>query len=728
MGLEIVAGQIDEYVAHVRCRDDDAIDRANALENSTVPWPGADRVKRHGDPQRGPLHEKCGCRIPYQEGLVTNATVVSAADHRYARSLWQLLKSAERYGTSSEQAFVVIDLGLTDADRVGLQSRFPWCAIRTFPFDRYPAHVRQLSSCAWKPIVLNELMASGSGPILWLDAATIIRGSLAPVFERTVQYGSMTLLGQSPLARWCHPRTLALMHVPDEDRQKRCRAAGVVGLDPSRPEARDLVAQWRDAALTPECIAPPGANRSNHRYDQALLTILLYRFERECGLVLTDDEIDVSSCDPVPWVSTRNIVAPWAPTWLDSPIRAWFAVYKAIDRTVLRARRGHVVKQLVFGTEDVVQRLLRAAFDRRARRRARAFLKGKTSVQGRGCSCTPGLPVHLVHSEGLREGCDVVIDYGANVEHRDRPQIPVDMLAEIAPQIAAGDTVHVKTDHLEAFVRLVLPRTAGPVVLVTGDSDISPVGRFKHLLDNDRIIHWFAQNCEVTDRHPKLTRIPIGVDNPIYTKLEKRIGFLISMLLGKIPFDPTFSRNGMGDQALLQAVRPRVRPLRDKPLRALCTFHRNQQLVTNADTIPDRVEAYDALYGQPDCHFIQKRLKQAEFWRVHDEFAFEVSPRGKGLDCFRTWECLFLDTIPIVKTSPLDVLYRQEEFPVVVVNSFREVTTDNLRRWKAELEGRFTDQMRRKLTNDYWLERIRAVREQFRAGSYQPEYRRTERR
>ena len=107
---------------------------------------------------------------------------------------------------------------------------------------------------------------------------------------------------------------------------------------------------------------------------------------------------------------------------------------------------------------------------------------------------------------------------------------------------------------------------------------------------------------------------------------------------------------------------------------------------------------------------------------------FHFFGEPKGLDCFRTWECLFLDTIPIVKTSPLDALYRQEEFPVVVVNSYREVTTDNLRKWKAELEGRFTDQMKRKLMNDYWLERIRAVRERYRADSYQHEYRRTERR
>jgi hypothetical protein len=277
-------------------------------------------------------------------------------------------------------------------------------------------------------------------------------------------------------------------------------------------------------------------------------------------------------------------------------------------------------------------------------------------------------------------------------------------------------------------VRLILPRAGGPVILVTGDSDISPVRRFAHLLDDDRIVHWFAQNCDIEEQHPRLTRIPIGIDNPIFTKLEKRLGFLVTMALGKTPLDRTVSRNGMGDQAAMQAARRSVRPLRDKPPRVLCTFHRNQQLVANADTIPDRVEASTALHGHPDCWFVEKRLRQTEYWRVHDEFAFEVSPRGKGLDCFRTWECLFLDTIPIVKTTPLDVLYRQEGFPVVIVRSFSEVTTDNLRRWKSELEGRFTDEMRRKLTADYWLGRIGDVKARYLAGSYQPDYRRKERR
>jgi len=274
------------------------------------------------------------------EALATNTTVVSAADHKYARSLWQFLRSAERHGLPSAHTFIVFDLGMTEADRRGLTSRFAWCRFEPFPFDRYPAHVRRLVSCSWKPIIIDALLERRGGLLLWLDAATIAVGSLAPLFERAATLGVMTLVGQSPLTRWCHPLTLAAMQVPEGDFDKLCRFGGAIGFDASNALVRELVAQWRDAALRAECIDPPGADRSNHRYDQSLLTNLLYAFERERGLVLTHDEVDISSGNPVRWITTRNKVAPWVPTAADPLARAWFATYKAVDRAAIRARRG----------------------------------------------------------------------------------------------------------------------------------------------------------------------------------------------------------------------------------------------------------------------------------------------------------------------------------------------------------------------------------------------------
>jgi hypothetical protein len=73
---------------------------------------------------------------------------------------------------------------------------------------------------------------------------------------------------------------------------------------------------------------------------------------------------------------------------------------------------------------------------------------------------------------------------------------------------------------------------------------------------------------------------------------------------------------------------------------------------------------------------------------------------------------LFLGTIPIVKTSTLDPLYIDEDFPVAIVESYREVTADNLARWREGLTEKLTPAMILRLTNDYWLGRIRSAKRQ----------------
>jgi hypothetical protein len=353
----------------------------------------------------------------------------------------------------------------------------------------------------------------------------------------------------------------------------------------------------------------------------------------------------------------------------------------------------------------------------RAARRAARLTVDREYLGGRACHCPKGLPIHLLHSQGVREGCDIVVDFGANMENPERMQLPVERVAAVAPQVRRGDSVHVKSDLLGGFVEHVLPGIRESIVLVTGDADVSPVAKFRFLLDHPRVGHWFAQNCDVAEVHPRLTRLPIGFDNPVYTRLDKRLGFLITMAAGRTPFDPRVRLNDMGNQAVLQDVRAGFStPLGDKPLEVLCCFLHSKHGSDPCD-VPDRREAERVLRPLPFARFPASRVKQLDYWRSHERFAFEASPRGSGLDCFRTWEALFLDTIPIVKTSPLDELYRTEGFPVVIVDSWAEVTEAALARWRVEMAGRFTDAMRSRLTNDHWLFRIRAAQEAVRKGA-----------
>ena len=265
-------------------------------------------------------------------------TIVTAADHRYARTLAQLLLSAERHAVRSACHVLAFDLGLTNADREFLAARFPWVAVERFTFDGLPPHARRLEVCAWKPIAIDDTLRTHGGLVLWLDSACVIHMTLENVFTQIAHDGVLALAGQSPIERWCHEETLRFMHVPREHRSVRVRSAGVLGFDASRPAVRDLVREWRRLALIPESIAPEGATRANHRYDQAVLSNLLAAAGSDRTITLAEDEIDISSIRPVGWVATRERVSPWVPLAFDPLVRAGYALYKAADRAVLRAR------------------------------------------------------------------------------------------------------------------------------------------------------------------------------------------------------------------------------------------------------------------------------------------------------------------------------------------------------------------------------------------------------
>jgi hypothetical protein len=94
---------------------------------------------------------------------------------------------------------------------------------------------------------------------------------------------------------------------------------------------------------------------------------------------------------------------------------------------------------------------------------------------------------------------------------------------------------------------------------------------------------------------------------------------------------------------------------------------------------------------------------------LHGEFAFEVSPHGNGLDCFRTWEALLLGTIPIVRRSTLEPLFRAEALPVAIVDSWTEVTASNLSRWREELQPRLGAEVDAKLSLAHWVAKIHAA-------------------
>ena len=73
-----------------------------------------------------------------------NATVLTAADQRFWRSLYQFLKSVRRQGWDRIGRVVAYDMGLEPETAAKLKAQFPWAEFRSldfapFGFDRIAA-------------------------------------------------------------------------------------------------------------------------------------------------------------------------------------------------------------------------------------------------------------------------------------------------------------------------------------------------------------------------------------------------------------------------------------------------------------------------------------------------------------------------------------------------------------------------------------------------------------
>lgn len=65
------------------------------------------------------------------------------------------------------------------------------------------------------------------------------------------------------------------------------------------------------------------------------------------------------------------------------------------------------------------------------------------------------------------------------------------------------------------------------------------------------------------------------------------------------------------------------------------------------------------------CSFIYRRILL--------KYMFVASPEGNGIDCHRTWEAMYLRTVPIVTRSPVTEFFVDIGLPMLMVDSWSEI-------------------------------------------------------
>jgi hypothetical protein len=179
-------------------------------------------------------------------------------------------------------------------------------------------------------------------------------------------------------------------------------------------------------------------------------------------------------------------------------------------------------------------------------------------------------------------------------------------------------------EFLEYFFRSLAPTE--PYVLFTHNSNVDrPVDRrFIRELGKPDLVAWFGTNVEL--RHPKLFPLALGVGNPI--KCD--------------PYD-------------LKRVQALALPKTE-------LFEASFLVSTNAGV---RTYCIEQTGIQPT-----PKTTQLEFFERLASSYFVLSPNGNGVDCYRTWQALYLRTIPVVTRSLLSEAHA--DLPMIVLDDWAE--------------------------------------------------------
>jgi hypothetical protein len=219
-----------------------------------------------------------------------------------------------------------------------------------------------------------------------------------------------------------------------------------------------------------------------------------------------------------------------------------------------------------------------------------------------------------------------------------------------------------------------------PVVLVTSDGDRSVPSSYsgrtvRQLLESAMVVRWLTQNYDGSVRHRKLRPMPIGLDlhSPQWQlgSRDAKIAHIAGL-------------NTCG---------------RKRADGVLCDAHLNQ-------SHPDRAGMFRVLRNNRGVTFVAERLPFADLMRLYGEYQFVLSPRGSGLDCHRTWEAILAGCIVVTVKSPLDSMFIENGFPVVILETWAELNESlpqKLAEWRATYGPRTAlGVVWPKLLSDYW--------------------------
>ncbi|KAK3585682.1 hypothetical protein CHS0354_020248 [Potamilus streckersoni] len=184
--------------------------------------------------------------------------------------------------------FIFYDIGLKENEKEMVKKHCR-CEYRSFPFEKYPEHVKILKGYTFKPLITQTVL-NEYGFVMWMDASVRFRtGELDSLFEMATKDGVKIIPGDLGVGYRTDPVTFKFLREdPCLFADKKEIQATFFMLYRTRFTIETIMRPWVSCALTSGCMYFPGsqsriscANQNGlgfcHRFDQSVLSIILWR-------------------------------------------------------------------------------------------------------------------------------------------------------------------------------------------------------------------------------------------------------------------------------------------------------------------------------------------------------------------------------------------------------------------------------------------------------------------
>jgi len=237
--------------------------------------------------------------------------------------------------------------------------------------------------------------------------------------------------------------------------------------------------------------------------------------------------------------------------------------------------------------------------------------------------------------------------------------------------IKTGDVVFVSQGTLLEYLKSIHQIITTQYILICHNGDASVDQEIVNFID-EKIFHFFAQ--DVTVGHERITPIPIGLENLHY------------YIAGVVPF---FKR-----------LRSQIET---KPPRRKNRIFFSFSVSTNPQ---ERGPARDYFLKHPSMDTSTRFMTPRRHARLLTTYKFVASPPGNAIESCRTWEALYLKTIPVVKKFTAMEYFVSIGLPLWIVDDWHELE----RMSESDLERKYETFIKNAnwepLYMDYWIQKI----------------------